>query len=194
MTGKVICPICGQIDQVEKVSTIYLMGIGLERLTPAGENQTEKIAFNPEFEQLPAASLKALSRRLAPPSTPAQIPIRPIHPDMVVLAFSLVVSIFLYGILTSQSDMLLPVLAILAVFYLFYFWRRKTILAKFEKQQVSRKSTAERINQGVERWIKLYYCLRDDGVFEEGMQEVVPADQMPGLLFGNISRHHGAGY
>lgn len=184
MPGKAICPVCGQVDLVEKVSTIYLMGIGLNRAPSQGGLQAE-VAFNPEFKRLPPASLKALSRRLAPPSTPAQVPIRPIHPDMIVIALSLIVPIFLYGVFTSQSAMLLPVLVVLAAFYAFYFWQRKNIRAKFDQQQAERKSASQRVQKGVERWTHLFYCLRDDGVFEAGMKEVVPADQMPGLLFGN---------
>lgn len=184
MTSRLICPVCGQIDQVEKVSTIYLMGIGLDRVSSTGERQLQEVALNPEFKRLPPPSLKALGRRLAPPSTPTQVPIRSIHPDMAVLAFSLIMPLFLYGILTSQPGLLIPMLAVLGVFYLLYIWQRKPILAKFEKQQASRKESDERVKHGIERWIRLYYCLRDDGVFEEGMDEITPADQMPGLLFG----------
>ena len=33
-----------------------------------------------------------------------------------------------------------------------------------------------------ERWMKLYYCARDDGVFEPGSEALTPADQTPGYL------------
>jgi hypothetical protein len=107
---------------------------------------------------------------------------RPIHPDMVVIALSLIAPVFLYGILTSQRSMFLPVLAVLAVFYGFYFWKRKTMIARFEAQQALRQAADQRVKRGIERWMKLYYCARDDGVFEPGSNELVPADQIAGYL------------
>jgi len=108
---------------------------------------------------------------------------RPIHPDMVVAALSLIAPVFLYGILTSQRSMFLPVLAILAVFYGFYFWKRKMMISRFEVQQASRLAADERVKHGIERWMKLYYCARDDGVFEPGSDELVPADLLAGYLY-----------
>jgi len=183
MAKRVICPICGQADQVEKVSTIYLIGIGLNKLPPT-ENPTSKgQIFNPELQRMPTASLRALSRRLAPPSSGKQASFRPIHPDMVVIAFSLIAPLFLYGILTSQPAMFLPVLAILAGFYGLYFWKRKIIIEKFKSQEVSRQSVEGRTKRGIERWMKLYYCIQDDCVFYPGAKEMTPADQMAGFLF-----------
>ncbi len=105
-----------------------------------------------------------------------------IHPDTVVLTFSLVAPIFLYGIFTSQRLMLLPVLIILAGFYGLYFWKRKTMVARFELQQLTRQAANERVKRGLDRWMKLYHCSRDDVVFEPGKNQFVPTDQMTGYL------------
>lgn len=183
MPKRVICPACGQADQVEKVSTIYLIGIGLNKLPPQEDSLSKRQIFNPELQRLPAASLRALGRRLAPPSSGKRDTFRPIHPDMVVIVFSLVAPLFLYGILTSQPGMFLPVLAILAVFYGLYFWKRKEVIARFDRQQESHQATERRTKRGIERWMRLYYCLRDDGVFESGAKEMTPADQIAGYLF-----------
>ncbi len=177
MPKKVNCPVCGQSDQVEKASTIYLIGIGLS------QTQSQETGSEPNVRSKPTPSQRALSRRLAPPASGKQVTMRPIHPDMVVAALSLITPVFLYGILSSQAAMFLPVLAILAVFYGFYFWKRKTIIVRFEGQQASRRSADERIKRGIERWMKLYYCARDDGVFEPGGDELIPADLMTGYLY-----------
>jgi len=174
---RVACPNCGQSEQVDKVSTIYLAGIGQSRL-PAG---AEPIHVN--FQNIPPDELRRLSRRLKPPATSKRAPTRPIHPDMVVVTFSLIIPFFLYGMYESQAGILLPVLALLAVFYGLYLWKRKVIIARFERQVTTGKAAEERVRRGIERWMKLYYCLQDDGVFEVGKTELVPADQMDWYLF-----------
>ena len=132
---------------------------------------------------LPPDELQALARRLKPPSSGKQAFSRPLHPDMVVVVFSLVLPIFLYGMWTSQRPVLPVALAILAVAYALYLWKRKAIIARFQQNQAKRLSADERARRGVERWMKLYYCNRDDGVFPAQGDELIPTDQMPGYLF-----------
>lgn len=181
-----ICPTCGQADQVEKVSTIYLRGIEVKwRLGKAGPPDGAEAP--PKRSQLvdamPPDELQALTRRLVPPSAPKKAPTRPIHPDMVVAALTLVSPIFLYGILTSQPGGLLVVLPLLAGFYAYYFWQRKKLIAKFQAQVAAQEAATARIDRGIQRWMKLYYCARDDGVFEPGVPALTPADQIAGILF-----------
>ena len=177
MVKKVNCPVCGQSDQVEKASTLYMIGIGLNQAQSQGQ------VSGPDLRGKPTSSQRVLSRRLAPPAAGKQVTMRPIHPDMVLAALSLIAPVFLFGILTSQQAMFLPVLAILAVFYGLYFWKRKTMIARFEGQQASRQAADERVKRGIERWMKLYYCARDDGVFEPGGDELIPADLIAGYLY-----------
>lgn len=186
MAGNINCPACGQADQVEKVSTLYLTRLGLNKgaaQTYRGpEEMSASSSTTTKFGAMTVSRQRALTRSLAPPSTSKEIPVRPIHPDLVVLTFSLALPIFLFGILTSQRGMLLPVLAILAVFYGFYIWKRKTMIARFERQVTSRRAADVRVKRGVERWMKLYYCARDEVVFEPGVDPSIPVDQMAGYL------------
>lgn len=178
MHKNVFCPACGKADRVEKVSTIYVLGIGLNRLPSDEQAQLKGKITDPTLVSLPSSGLRALGKRLAPPSSGRPGTFRPIHPDMVVITFSLIVPIFLYGILTSQPGMTFPVVVLLATVYGIYFWKRRAIISKFTRQQQTRQAEAERIKQGIARWMKLYYCSRDDGVFEPGSKELVPADQI----------------
>ncbi len=57
------------------------------------------------------------------------------------------------------------------------------MIARFEGQQASRQAAEERIKRGIDRWMKLYYCARDDGVFMPGSDELIPADLMIGYLY-----------
>jgi hypothetical protein len=185
MSKPVICPGCSQADQVEKVSTIYMRGLELK-----WHSQRSRFQDKPEtsprlaglLAELSPTELQALSRRLAPPSSGKRAPTRPLHPDLVVLVFSLVAPFFLYGIYTSQAGVLPLVLLILAAFYSFYFWKRKTIVAKYQAQQAAQRAAEERIQAGIGRWMRLHYCAREDCVFEPGGATPVPADQMAGYL------------
>ena len=182
MKGSVICPICGESDQVEKVSTVYLLGIGLKRRISEDKAQAAPASINPLYLGMPAEELRELSRKLAPPSAGKLGFTRPVHPDVFVLTFSLILPFFLFGIYTSQRNVLLPMLVFLAVFAACYVWKRKSMIARYERQQNERQDAEKRTKHGVENWLKLYYCLKDDGVFEKGSQEVTPTINIAHLL------------
>jgi hypothetical protein len=185
MANSVSCPQCGQADQVEKVSSLYVYGIekkwGRRRSDPS-QNRTPSSSRSAFLEEMPEAELLTLSRRLAPPAAKKESGLQPIHPDLIVLAFSLVAPIFLYGILTSQSGGLVYVLPLLAAFYGFYFWKRRELITKFQAQQDARQAAKVQVKHGLQRWMSLYYCARDDGVFKPGAGELTPADQLAGFL------------
>ena len=185
MSESITCPACGQSDLVEKVSTLYITGIGLNRSTgqanipSAGEAPSESSA---ELIGLSATDLRRLARRLKPPSSGKGTPFRTLHPDLVVLTFSLIIPIFLYGIFTSQRNLLLPALVFLAAFYGWYFWKRKAMIAKFNSQVEANRVAARRAEQSIGRWMKLYYCARDDIVFQPKTNLSFPADQIAGII------------
>lgn len=184
MPQPIRCPVCEQSDLVEKVSTLYITGIGLNRSSRQAIPQVAEAANAPgdPIIGLSASELHLLSRRLKPPFSAKKVPFRSLHPDLVVLTFSLILPVFVYGIYTSQISMLLPALVILAAFYAIYFWRRKALIAKYESQLEASKAANRRVEQGISRWMKLYYCAREDIVFQPGTGKYVPTDQMPGLL------------
>ena len=179
MSKKFVCPVCGKSDQVDKVSAIYIRGLEQNRQGTGANNQAGPASpSNPDSDEKPALDYRALSRRLAPPSAGKRLPTRPLHPDMVVIAYSLILPVFLYGILTSQRPLLLPLLGLLAVSYGLYAWKRKTMIVKYESLVATRQAADERIKSGIERWMKLYYCARDDGVFIPPTGQLIPPEQM----------------
>ena len=135
------------------------------------------------LETLTPTEIEALSKRLTPPASRTEAFSRPIHPDQVVLVFSLIAPVFLYGVWQSQPASLWLMLVILAAFYGFYFWRRKGIVERFETRQRTQKSSDARVRQAVERWMRLYYCARDESVFDPRDGESAPVDQMAMLVF-----------
>ncbi len=175
MTASILCPACGRTEKVEKVSTLYLTGIGLREKNVGAE--ADKPAAPPRIQASPA-----LSRQLAPPSGKRQGMTRPIHPDLAMLAFSAIMPVFFYGIYTSQNGFFLPALALLLVFYGVYFWLRKRLVARYAEELAARQGDDERVKKGIALWMKLYCCLEDEIVFEPGKGAGVPLDQMAGYL------------
>jgi hypothetical protein len=106
-----------------------------------------------------------------------------VHPDLVVLVFSLVLPVFLAGIRASQPAMLLPMLVVLGLGYGLYFWKRAAAIAKFERQRHAYEASGARVRRGLERWMQLYYCAADDVVFEAGRPTAASADLIAGYLF-----------
>ena len=106
---------------------------------------------------------------------------------MVVFTFSLILPVFVFGIYTSQRNLFFPALIFLAFFYGIYFWRRKSMVARFENQLKASREENRRVERGISRWMKLYYCARDDVVFQPGTGKYVPTDQMPGFLNQEIT-------
>lgn len=181
MAGNVICPICERAEMVNKVSAIYIHALQAKK-SASEKNGRALVPDLAALRGIPDEELPALGKRLAPPASPRELPTRPVHPDLVVLVFSLVLPIFLAGIRSNQPVMFVPVVAILVLCYLFYFWKRGAAIAKFERQRAIRQASGERVKRGVERWMRLYYCAEDDAVFEAGSQASAPADLIAGYL------------
>jgi hypothetical protein len=177
MSKTIQCPTCGQTEPVEKVSTLYLTGIGLkDKAESAQAGQTKLI----QASKKPGSY--ALSKKLAPPAGGRAALTRPVQPDLAMLAFSAILPIFLYGIWTSQRALLLPVLGLLAIFYGLFFWLRKRLLARYQQEVASRLAADERVKKGIDLWMRLYYCAEDEVVFEPGEGEPVSVDLLPGFL------------
>ncbi len=178
-TGKVTihCPACGQSDQVEKVSTLYLIGIGLNRQPGVAG----AAPIQPNLADLPEGEYRRLARLLKPPASTRRLPLRALHPDLMITTFSLVILFFLFNIYISQPGNLLPILVLLGIGYAGYFWKRRSILARFEASQAAEHSAEQRVRQGIDRWMKLFYCARDGGVFEPGDETLLPAEELARL-------------
>lgn len=181
MAAKVICPVCGRADPVGKVSAIYIHALETKKADPSGGEQMPDVELAP-LSKVTKAELLSLGKRLAPPASPRRMPTRTIHPDQMVLVFTLVLPFFLARIASDQPGMLLPMLGLLAVAYAAYFWKRRLLIEKFERQQTAQKASAERVTRGIERWMRLYYCFEDDAVFESGSRQSAPADMIAGYL------------
>ncbi len=178
---RIICPACRRSDQVDKVSAIYLEGLGAGRLPKSGASHLPK-ALPDRMTHVPPEQVFLLSRRLTPPSTGRDRTIRPIHPDLAIIGFSLILPVFLFGIWNSQQNIFLPSLVVLAVFYVLYFLTRNKIISRFEKEQAARNAIEQRVRKGIEKWMDLYYCSRDEAIFDPRKNAMIPIDELQRYL------------
>lgn len=181
MAARKVCPACGLSDRTDKVSTLYLLAIGGDRLAQDGQ-PIQPLA---NLGDLPAEEIRRIGRRFKPPASPRRAPTRPLHPDLVVITFSLIVPLFLYRIYQTQPSVLPVVLLLLALAYGLYFWQRRRVIARFQRQVQAGKAAEERIRAAIERWMGLYYCQRDDLVFEPGSPVTAPADDLLPFVMGS---------
>jgi hypothetical protein len=170
-----VCPECGLGDQVYRVSEIYVAGSEVVyRIKSEGEALA--VGLSPQ-------RLKALRPLLSPPqSSKKKGFIRPISPDQLVVGFSLILPFVLYGIYTDQPQSLLFALLAIAGVYGLYFWQRKTLMARFNAELAKQAAENERIVRAVERWLMLYYCERDAGVFASPQGPLIPLDDIEPYL------------
>lgn len=178
-SGVVICPQCGQADRVEKVSKLYLEGVAAGRMRRADADA----APDAQPAGLSPGELFQVSRKLAPPAGGKSSLTRPLHPDLVVLVFSGLLPFFLAGIASSQRELLVPALVLIVVSYTVYLLRRKALIARFEREQADRQEAVRRVERAIGRWMRAYYCARDEVVFEAGKDTTLPVDQLRELVF-----------
>ncbi len=175
-----VCPRCQQNDRVEKVSAIYVEGL-------AGARQLKKAGAGREaprrLTRLSPQEARSLGSRLVPPAAPTRVQVRPVHPDLVVAAFTAILPFFVIGIASSQRALLLPILVFLALVYGLYFLARARILERFARQQADRQAEALRYQKAIQAWMRLYYCARDEALFFPGSFKSAPVEEAGSLLF-----------
>lgn len=152
MPETIACPTCLRSDQVQKVSTLYLN--------------------------------KSISewRKFSPPASGKTSTFRALHPDLVVISFSLILPVFIYGILNQQPSLLIPVLIGLIGAYSVYFFTRNRLIEKFKTNHQLQVNEKKRLEKAIGDWMKLYYCAREELVFIPGGGAGIPVDQMMGYL------------
>ncbi len=175
-----VCPLCKQNDRVEKVSAIYMESLSSARQLKkagAGEEAPRRLTH------LSPQEARNLGSRLNPPAAPNRVQVRPVHPDLVVAAFTAILPFFVIGIASSQRRLLLPILVFLILVYGLYFVTRARILERFARQQAGRQAEANRYKKAIEAWMRLYYCARDEALFFPGSQMTAPVEEAGSLLF-----------
>jgi hypothetical protein len=151
-----LCPKCSKDDQVQKVSAIYSNGI------IRGETSTAQTN---------------LSKTLAPPTRP---PIKS-NSNAFVWIFLVVVACSALSLTWGEeiANYVAGAVFFLALFGLFGYFSR---IVKKSKEEDDRASLLWQ-NTVLKNWNELYYCYRDDCVFDPNSRKSVPPHNMNQLLF-----------
>lgn len=176
------CPNCGKSDLAFKVSHIYIEAS--ERKPLPGQ---EMGALQAVYANLPPGTNPAMAKRsilqlFAPPSGRTEI-IRQVHPDLIVGISAAVALFILYQILASQPGFFLPALIIFIVALAAYLFTRKSVLRKFNRIKAEDAGDRKNVERAIERWMQLYYCARDQTLFDTDRRTPIALKDMQAYLF-----------
>jgi hypothetical protein len=172
-----ICPCCGQSDLTQKVSLIYFESLAGKSIRGLKESAR------------PAVSARAISRRLAPPSVGSPSvwgSLSSVHPDLVAIVFAVAGLFLLYQIGIAFTAARLPGAVILFVALAIYLAIRRHLIGRYRTIRAAQDQTHQAIQEAIQRWSRLYYCARDDAVFDPSSGSCIPPEQMMDYLSGKI--------
>lgn len=181
------CPHCKQADKTYKVSLLFL-----ESTARLHQHQVDN---QPELDGLladlfdgrdspvsQAQFLSRLSQTLTPPGGEKHTT-RRIHPDSLVIFFTLLSSLIVYKVSTSKPDQLPIILMLLGGSILVYLIARKSVVRRYEEKIRQEKDENLRVENAISHWMRLYFCSRDQGVFVPEQNRFVPLERMSDLLY-----------
>lgn len=187
MAGKKItCPVCSSAENTYKVSEIYIQSLmrlkdGDNAEAPLIDRLQQEIPVERREKLKGSRYYRQMMESFAPPQGENQTT-RAINPDWVVGGLGLVTIFFLYQIFTSQYQVFWYILAFTVILFAAYFVFRKKLQTRYKEVKDQETFSRQRIEKAVGEWMKLSYCARDNVVFEEGMGEPIPIEQMNSYL------------
>ena len=163
----IVCPVCNRNDMIQRVTTVVDAG------TVRGISNAPII----EGENLiPASSYHAstLANRLKPPAEPK----KPEIDWNAGCTLSLLAGFLIYATIASLTDAETVAIGLLCCGLPGIL---VTIAAYrvFNKPNEAKEQYLHQLakwNKGIERWQRLYYCARDDILFDPETNEVYPPD------------------
>ena len=166
------CPQCGKDDQTEQVSLLYKSGISVS-LGGLWTKIPGRIV--PNFAIAPVYNQTIISRKLSPPLHPTApdrlVPFGIVALGVFVLIWSV---IFLVTATAVWSPMLLAGASLVAL--------GAVIFTKQNANQEVYNQLVKSWEESMRSWERLYYCTRDDCVFDPVTRRSVPLDEMVRLL------------
>ncbi|MBE0698358.1 MAG: hypothetical protein IH586_15690, partial [Anaerolineaceae bacterium] len=102
---------------------------------------------------------------LSPPSGEKRV-IRQIHPDGMVVFFFVVSIVILYKAFFSQPESLPLIVILLAAGFTAYVIFRKSLVSRYNMRKWQGQQEVIKIEKAVSRWMRTYYCARDQSVFD----------------------------
>lgn len=192
---QLVCPQCGQIDQVQKVTAVVSNGSSTGLIAGRGAGNASNTrgmeAVATGNAVLAGATQTILGQRLLPPVEPKYEDDSTITVDIrameVVFVFGAVV-LAIYVIASVLADkrwaqdgqvpgvVLASIVLVAGGMYFLATARQRSSNKRIRKAAF--KSEHSRWEKAMLGWHQLYYCHRDDGVFRPGDTTLTPTDRM----------------
>jgi hypothetical protein len=180
------CPQCNLADKVYKVSLLYLESSArLNRRERENQPTLEAVLV----DLLPQNNSQAFEEQVvsrliqtfSPPQGEKRV-VRRIHPDALVGFFTLLCGFFIFQIASEQPRALPAALIILTAAGTAYLLARKSVIGIYEARKRQETEASEQVEKEVSRWMRLYFCSRDQAVFYPGEVSFAPAEQTRSFL------------
>lgn len=207
----IACPDCGKDDRIRKVSSIYSEGrtgtvftgssTNVNVAAPVKSGSKSYVGVGKSNTTITGMSQSGLSARLAPPQTPEKkgmgcwwlvlmgggilgffAPIQSKRKTQMGIAF--VVLLIFLPIFILQEGSISPIIPIIAfgaslAFYILYILGLVEENPRFEHDH---QEEMQIWNRKISQWDELYYCYRNDIVFDPDTGRSAPANQLNSLL------------
>jgi len=175
--NNICCPLCKHIDSIAKVSAVYSSGVSegsysgtaVSFITPLSSNESSSVAFTPV--SMGGVNISGLSKRIAPLPEPR-------YPSQLWFVIFLILACLSLSLIWIMG-LTLP---FLVIFGALAVWQGVRISNK-------RKETKEYIpiyEKSMVSWNKLYYCFRDDIVFNPETNEYTSPEKVYDLISNDI--------
>jgi len=177
--GIISCPICKNSDKIAKVSAVYSSGVSESRysgtatslITPFSSKESSSIAFTPV--SMSGYNVTELSKTLAPPPIPKKKSSGCLFAFLIVLLMfsgGLGIGFLIYNVVNlaqgntsavAALDWLYPIVGFIIYIFVITFMKKRNTA-----NRLAYESALEDYNKEKSYWDKLYYCFRDDFVFD----------------------------
>jgi hypothetical protein len=105
-----------------------------------------------------------------------------LHPDIVAVVLTAAGLFFVYEAYTQMPPALIPIVIVLVLGILVYFYYRKASVKKYDEMMAESNEETVSMDQAIALWMKLYYCGRDGLVFDPESNRHIPLDEMKKFL------------
>ena len=170
---KIVCPECEKDDMVQKVSAIYSGGVSTTNYQQPVAVQTDSGMIYGNVDKT-AVSKTDLAKRLAPPTEP--------QPQSAGCLFWMVIGCLFIGFMglmvASGGDYTLLIGSIGVIGFCFYYY--KSYYIPFNKMY--KDKLKPEWDKAKQKWPDLYYCYRNDCVFDPSTGKSVPPERKSELL------------
>lgn len=195
--SKLACPVCGRVDQVQKLSAIHIAGTNRAiGSSVSADKPNGHSAGSVGTGSLTAIAQTELARQVSPPVEPAKPALPQTSPracrNTAVLAIAIIVFVPVVGIVCLAALGVSPESVgdwIVAAIYLFAgivavvgsvaYYRRERNLIEVKRSEQDRAYGEAHMKwkQAHLNWERMYYCHRDSVVYVPGTSSYETADK-----------------